>query len=81
MLRIPCPWCGERDETEFAYGGQAQVPYPADPTTVSDAAWAEYLFVRDNPRGPFRERWAHTFGCGRWFDVTRDTRTNEILGP
>ncbi len=23
MLRIPCPWCGERDETEFRYRGDA----------------------------------------------------------
>jgi sarcosine oxidase delta subunit len=23
MLRIPCPLCGERDYTEFHYGGDA----------------------------------------------------------
>jgi heterotetrameric sarcosine oxidase delta subunit len=81
MLRIPCPWCGARDETEFTYGGQAEVAYPADPESLSDEEWAEYLFVRDNPRGPFRERWLHTFGCRRWFDLTRDTRTNEVVAP
>lgn len=79
MLRIPCPWCGERDEVEFSYGGQAEVAYPADPASLSDVAWAEFLFVHDNPRGPFRERWVHTFGCRRWFDLTRDTLTNEVL--
>ena len=30
MMLIPCPWCGPRDETEFHYGGQAHVAYPAD---------------------------------------------------
>ena len=37
MLLIRCPWCGPRDETEFRYGGQAHLAYPADP----EARWAE----------------------------------------
>jgi heterotetrameric sarcosine oxidase delta subunit len=78
MLQIPCPWCGERDEVEFAYGGQAGVPYPDDPEALSDEEWGEFLFVRDNPKGPFRERWVHLHGCRRWFDLTRDTLTHEI---
>ena len=28
MLLVRCPWCGERDETEFSYGGQAEIAYP-----------------------------------------------------
>ena len=56
MILIECPNCGPRDETEFHYGGQAHVPYPADPDALDDAAWAEYLFVRDNPKGPWAER-------------------------
>ena len=79
MLLIPCPWCGERDEVEFSYGGQADVPYPADPAALSDEEWARYLFVRDNPRGHFRERWVHSQGCRRWFVLSRDTVTHEIL--
>ena len=78
MLLIPCPWCGERDETEFAYGAQAHVPYPADPAALDDARWAQWLFFRDNPRGAFAERWVHTHGCRRWFDAVRDTVTNEV---
>ena len=73
MLSIPCPWCGERDETEFRYGGQAHVAYPADPEVLDDSAWGEYLFVRDNPKGWFRERWVHSAGCRRWFNVVRST--------
>jgi heterotetrameric sarcosine oxidase delta subunit len=78
MLLIPCPWCGEREEIEFSYGGQADVPYPSDPSALTDEQWAEFLFFRDNSKGPFRERWVHTHGCRRWFDLTRDTVTHEI---
>jgi sarcosine oxidase, subunit alpha len=79
MLLIPCPWCGPRDEAEFHYGGQAHVPYPQDPASLSDEEWARYLFFRDNPKGPFAERWSHAAGCRRWFNAVRDTSTNEIL--
>jgi sarcosine oxidase subunit delta len=78
LILIPCPWCGDRDETEFSYGGQAGVPYPSDPAALSDEEWARFLFIRDNPMGPFRERWVHTHGCRRWFELTRDTVTHEI---
>ncbi|MFI6654423.1 sarcosine oxidase subunit delta family protein [Streptomyces sp. NPDC050523] len=79
MLLIPCPWCGPRDEAEFHYGGQAHVPYPEDPSALTDEEWARYLFFRDNPKGPFAERWNHTSGCRRWFNAVRDTSTNEVL--
>ncbi|MFJ8545859.1 sarcosine oxidase subunit alpha family protein [Streptomyces sp. NPDC093586] len=79
MLLIPCPWCGPRDEAEFHYGGQAHVPYPEDPAVLTDEEWARYLFFRDNPKGPFAERWSHAAGCRRWFNAVRNTATNEIL--
>jgi heterotetrameric sarcosine oxidase delta subunit len=78
MLLIACPYCGPRNETEFHYGGQAHVAYPDDPAALSDEEWGRYLFVRDNPKGPFAERWCHAEGCRRWFQVVRDTLTNEI---
>lgn len=78
MILIECPYCGPRDETEYHHGGQAHVPYPEDPDTLSDAEWARYLFYRANPRGAFAERWVHTLGCRRWFNVIRDTVTYEI---
>lgn len=78
MLLIPCPWCGEREETEFSYGGQAGIPYPTDPASSSDEEWARFLFVRANPKGTLHERWVHTHGCRRWFDLARNTVTHEI---
>jgi heterotetrameric sarcosine oxidase delta subunit len=77
MLRIPCPYCGVRDEDEFRFGGQSHVSRPG--LGCSDAEWAEYLFNRDNPKGVHYERWLHAFGCGRWFNLARDTVTHEIL--
>ena len=79
MLLVPCPWCGPRPEVEFRYGGRAGVAYPEDPDAVDDATWAEYVFLRDNPKGPFRERWVHSVGCRRWFEASRDTLTHEFL--
>ena len=76
MLQIACPYCGVRDEPEFTFGGPAHVTRPA--FEVTDAEWTSYLFGRDNPRGWSAERWCHSFGCNRWFNVVRDTRTHEI---
>jgi sarcosine oxidase, subunit delta len=75
---IPCPWCGSRAEVEFRYGGQAHLAYPDDPDALDDRAWAEFLFMRDNPQGSFAERWSHAAGCRRWFNVVRNTVTHEI---
>ncbi len=79
MLYIACPWCGPRDEIEFRYGGEAHIVRPADPDALSDAEWADYLFMRSNAKGRFRERWVHAHGCRRWFNVVRDTVSHEIL--
>jgi sarcosine oxidase subunit delta len=76
MLLIPCPFCGPRPEIEFAYGGQAGLVRPLDPASVDDEAWGAYLYQRDNPRGPHGERWRHLHGCGRFFNVTRNTVTD-----
>ena len=78
MLLIDCPWCGGRDESEFSYGGEADIARPADPSVLTDAEWADYLFMRRNPRGSHRELWLHAFGCRRWFVAVRDTVTYKI---
>ncbi len=80
MLHIPCPFCGLRDEREFSYGGEAHIARPEDSWALSDADWADYVFMRSNPKGRHAERWRHVHGCGRWFNLLRDTVTHEILG-
>jgi len=79
MHLIPCPWCGPREDTEFACAGEAHIARPAKPETTSDAQWADYLYMRANPKGLHRERWLHRFGCRRWFNVARDTVSHEIV--
>ncbi|MEM7222618.1 MAG: sarcosine oxidase subunit delta [Pseudomonadota bacterium] len=79
MLLIPCPYCGARAEIEFSYGAEAHIARPEDPAALSDEEWAQYLFMKDNTKGVLAERWVHTHGCGRWFNLLRDTVTDEIL--
>ncbi|HUK10568.1 MAG TPA: sarcosine oxidase subunit delta [Stellaceae bacterium] len=78
MLLIDCPWCGARDQVEFTYAGDATVRRP-DPD-AGETAFAEYVYLRDNPRGPHRELWQHTAGCRRFLLVERNTLTHEISG-
>jgi sarcosine oxidase subunit delta len=78
MLLIPCPYCGERPEIEFSYGGQAHLARPSQPAEASDQQWADYLYVRDNARGVHAERWRHVRGCGRFFNALRDTTTDQF---
>jgi sarcosine oxidase subunit delta len=77
MLRIPCPFCGLRDHTEFHHAGSAETERPAlDNDDVR--AWSRYLFLRDNRRGLHREYWQHVFGCRQWLIVSRDTASHQI---
>ena len=76
MLRIRCPYCGMRDEQDFSYGGESHVTRPT--IDANDADWSDYLFNKENPKGNHYERWVHSYGCGRWFNIARDTVTHEI---
>jgi sarcosine oxidase subunit delta len=75
-MRITCPFCGERDHSEFTYGGDAAVVYPD--LAAPEAAWIDALYVRRNPKGPHRERWQHSESCRLWLIVERDTMTHAI---
>ncbi|MCB1758007.1 MAG: sarcosine oxidase subunit delta [Gammaproteobacteria bacterium] len=79
MLLIECPWCGPRAEPEFSYGGEAHITRPENPDALSDSEWADYLFMRSNPRGAHLEQWHHSAGCRRWFNVERDTVSYKII--
>ena len=76
MLQLPCPWCGPRDEIEFACSGE-RVARP-DPAQADDAQWTAYLYQRGNARGWISEQWVHRYGCGQWFVAVRHTVTNAI---
>ena len=75
---IPCPYCGPRDVREFTYKGAALLDRPAP--DAGDAAWDDYLHLRDNPAGETRDLWYHGAGCTGWLVVTRNTVTHEITG-
>ena len=79
MMRIPCPFCGPRNEDEFLCWSE-RVPRPADPSALSDAEWVDFVYHHDNPMGRVREQWWHASGCQRWIIVERDTLTHEIAG-
>ena len=79
MFVIKCPDCGERDQTEFSCHGEAHIARPENPETLTDEEWGEYLFIRSNKKGIHYERWTHDHGCRRWFNVMRDTVSDEIL--
>ncbi|MGA2041855.1 MAG: sarcosine oxidase subunit delta [Roseiarcus sp.] len=79
MLLIDCPWCGPRAEIEFRCGGEAHIARPERPAEMDDAAWAEFLFARTNPRGLHAERWNHQHGCQRWFNALRDTLSDAFV--
>ena len=76
MLRLNCPHCGWRDETEFRHGGEAG---RVRPTSSAPADWTRYLYWRRNPVGVHTEIWLHVSGCRRWLKIERDTRTNSII--
>ncbi len=79
MLLINCPHCGERPELEFRYAGEAHVARPSNPAAVDDAHWADFLYMRSNPKGWHAERWRHEFGCGRFFNAVRHTVSDRIV--
>lgn len=79
MLRLPCPHCGQRDVTEFTYGGDASACRPDTITPVDDQRWAGYLFMRTDSVSDHVEYWHHTFGCRSWVRAQRNTGTNEVM--
>lgn len=78
MIQLTCPHCGERNVSEFRYGGEYN-PRPKSPNEVDDQEWANFLFMRDNILGVQLEWWYHRAGCGSWFVAERHTKRNEVL--
>ena len=77
-MRIPCPYCGARDLQEFVFRGDASVRRPS--IEEGEAAFADYVYLRDNPVGRMLEHWYHAQGCRNWLIVERDSRTHVVDG-
>ena len=78
MLLLTCPNCGDRNVSEFHFGGELG-SRPKDPSALSSAEWANYLYMRNNVMDVQTEWWHHNAGCGLWFLAERHTRTNEVI--
>jgi sarcosine oxidase subunit delta len=78
-MRIQCPFCGERDVSEFTYLGDASCPRPDAEAAEAPQRFFAAVYLRDNPAGPFDELWYHGSGCRGWLRVRRNTRSHEVL--
>jgi len=78
-MRIQCPFCGERDLSEFAYLGDANARRPDPNAPDAQSQFFAAVYLRDNPAGVHHALWYHASGCRSWLRVTRDTRTHEIF--
>ncbi|MEL6807035.1 MAG: sarcosine oxidase subunit delta [Pseudomonadota bacterium] len=76
-MRLRCPICGARDVREFYYQGAAVMLERPAPD-AGEAAWDDYLHLRDNQPGDLEELWSHDAGCGAWLKVVRNTATHEV---
>jgi heterotetrameric sarcosine oxidase delta subunit len=55
MLRINCPCCGLREESEFRYRGDAGMERPQ--ADAGEGAFVTYVYDRANPKGWHLEWW------------------------
>ena len=77
MLLIDCPYCGERDESEFSYGGRCIVYPPLDSSTTR-GDWHRAIHLHDGSQNVINEYWYHEFGCEQWIGIKRDIESHEI---
>ena len=75
-MRIICPFCGERELSEFTYLGDAKPVRPA--ANASEDEVFDYVYLRDNVAGAMSEYWYHGGGCRAWLTIARNTLTHEI---
>ena len=78
MILLTCPNCGERNVSEFRFGGEYLVRPQNPEDEASNLAWADYLYLKENKLGVQKEWWYHRQGCGMWFIAERHTRTNVV---
>ncbi|MBT1159585.1 sarcosine oxidase subunit delta [Aminobacter anthyllidis] len=77
MHLICCPFCGNRDETEFRFAVEAGKRRGS--VSSSPDEWAKYLYFQNNVKGDTREVWMH-LTCGELFILSRNSVTHSIHG-
>jgi len=77
MLLINCPYCGERDQSEFSYGGRIR-NYPALDSSASIETWHRAIHLHDSSQTPIGEYWHHECGCEQWIEINRDVDSHEM---
>lgn len=84
-MRINCPVCGARDMREFQFLGSAKLLARPKATDVSNrtntkdqAAFHDYLHLRENIEGENAELWFHEYGCRAWLHAVRNTKTHKF---
>ena len=77
MLLIPCPYCGERDESEFSYGGGSR-DYPSLGEDYSINDWFQSVYLPKLDQNTLCEYWYHNAGCEQRDDVKRNLFTHKI---
>ena len=78
MILLTCPNCGERNVAEFHFGGECKARSQNPEAGSSDAAWVDYLYLKENKLAVQKEWWYHRAGCGRWFIAERHTQTQVV---
>lgn len=78
MLLIPCPHCGDRDESEFNYGGRT-LDFPA--LTATTREWHQAVHLSPDNAEWADECWYHYAGCERWIRLRRNLSTHEFVDP
>lgn len=76
---LRCPFCGEREISEFNCLGEALPDRPQPGVEDVLARFHDYYYSRANLDGVIREHWYHAGGCLSWLEVKRDTRTHAVL--
>lgn len=75
MMRIDCPHCGPRAQTEFVY--ERPLESIVTPDMAPEDAMAR-LYARTNPRDEDDELWRHSYGCRQWLVLRRHRTTHAI---
>ncbi len=79
---IEHPLLGPRDAEEFVHLGDASLlvrpDWQAGDATQVQEKFHDYVYLRDNPAGEYRELWYHEHGDRSYLVVTRCTISHAI---